>query len=73
MEKQQGKVNNERYLEEMEEKFRQYLVDLYLEKEMADTEYYIENSVYENSSDGERYKIINLSDDFKLESVGKFN
>ena len=62
----------------MAELYRQYLMDLYNETKKADKLEqdinYVEDESFSNEDykEGERYKIINLSDDFKLESIGKY-
>ena len=58
--------------------YRQYLMDLNKKTNKADKleedMYYVEDESFSNEDykEGERYKIINLSDDFKLESIGKY-
>ena len=62
----------------MAETYRQYLMDLNKKTNKADKleedMYYVEDESFSNEDykEGERYKIINLSDDFKLESIGKY-
>ena len=62
----------------MAETYRQYLMDLNKKTNKADKleedMYYVEDASFSNEdyNEGERYKIINLSDDFKLESIGKY-
>ena len=58
----------------MTEKFHQHLLELYNEDKTEQVEdyEYITDLKY-TPADGERHRIINLSDDFKLESIGRLN
>ena len=57
----------------MTEKFHQHLHELYKDEDVSerleDYEYF--KDVEYTPADGELHRIINLSDDFKLESIGR--
>ena len=62
------------YFEEMTERFQQHLADLYREDDISDQLEDYEKLVEEKndfSDSEERHPIINLSDDFKLQSIGE--
>ena len=61
----------------MTEKFHQHLLDLYKDEDVSEQlEDYEYNTYLEytpTDAYGELHRIINLSDDFKLESIGRLN
>ena len=68
--------DKQKYFEEMREKFQQHLADLSRKDDISDQLENYENVIEEKnnlsaSSEEERHPIINLSDDFKLQSIGE--
>ena len=69
--------DKQKYFEEMREKFQQHLADLSRKDDISDQLENYENVIEEknnlSASSEERHPIINLSDDFKLQSIGELN
>ena len=62
----------------MKDKFHQHLLELYkdegVSEQFEDYEYFTDDKDLKYiSADGERHRIINLSNDFQLESIGRLN
>ena len=67
--------DKQKYFEEMREKFQQHLADLSRKDDISDQLEDYKNVIEEKNnfaaSSQERHPIINLSDDFKLQSIGE--